>query len=74
MRVLPALRRPDLLAGGKGDDGRPAAAQADTRPQPIDPDANFPSRAIVKKKTLHLPDWSLIALTDAERGVHDTSA
>ena len=23
---------------------------------PIDPDANFPSRAIVAKKTLHLPD------------------
>src|SRR6516162_8703842 len=27
---------------------------------PIDPSANFPSRAIVDKKMLHLPDWSLI--------------
>ena len=26
---------------------------------PIDPDANFPSRAIVQKKLVHLPDWSL---------------
>jgi len=47
--------------------------RTDSRPpQPIDPDANFPSRAIVTKKTLHLPDWSLIALTDYERGVHET--
>ena len=29
---------------------------------PIDPSANFPSRAIVDKKMLHLPDWSLINL------------
>ena len=26
---------------------------------PIDPSANFPSRAILDKKMLHLPDWSL---------------
>jgi hypothetical protein len=31
-----------------------------TSPIPIDPAANFPSRAIVEKKTLHLPDWSAI--------------
>jgi two-component system, NtrC family, sensor kinase len=34
---------------------------------PIDPDANFPSRAIVGKKNVHLPDWSLIDLPEHER-------
>ena len=31
---------------------------------PIDPSANFPSCAIVAKKMLHLPDWSLIDLPE----------
>ena len=39
---------------------------------PIDPDANFPSRAIVQRKTLHLPDWSVIDLPEFERGIHKT--
>src|SRR6516162_11125200 len=34
---------------------------------PIDPSANFPSRAIVDKKMLHLPDWSLIDLPEHEQ-------
>jgi GAF domain-containing protein len=38
----------------------------------IDPDANFPSRAILTKKTLHLPDWSTIDLPDHERRIHET--
>src|SRR6266404_8374288 len=38
----------------------------------IDPVANFPSRAIVGKKTVHLPDWSLIELPDYERRIHET--
>src|SRR5580693_237365 len=33
---------------------------------PIDPDANFPSRAILSGKNLHLPDWSVIDLPDYE--------
>jgi two-component system, NtrC family, sensor kinase len=37
---------------------------------PLDPAANFPSRAILAKEMLHLPDWSRIALPDAERGIH----
>jgi two-component system NtrC family sensor kinase len=44
---------------------------------PIDPDANFPSRAIVAKKTLHLPDWSAIELPEFERHIrerHGTNA
>ena len=39
---------------------------------PIDPSANFPSRAIVEKKALHLPDWSLIDLPEHERHIHET--
>jgi two-component system NtrC family sensor kinase len=37
----------------------------------IDPDANFPSRAIVGKKNLHVPDWSVIDLPDYERGIRE---
>ncbi|HJZ21719.1 MAG TPA: GAF domain-containing protein, partial [Bradyrhizobium sp.] len=36
---------------------------------PIDPDANFPSRAIVEKKMLHLPDYSRIDLPEHERRI-----
>jgi GAF domain-containing protein len=38
---------------------------------PLDPDANFPSRAIVAKKTLHLPDWSAIELPEFERQIRE---
>jgi GAF domain-containing protein/DNA-binding response OmpR family regulator len=38
---------------------------------PVDPTANFPSRAIVEKKLLHLPDWSAIELPETERYVRD---
>ena len=39
---------------------------------PIDPNANFPSRAILDKKMLHLPDWSLIDLPEHELKIHKT--
>jgi two-component system, NtrC family, sensor kinase len=38
---------------------------------PIDPDANFPSRAIVQMTMVHLPDWSLIELPEHERKVQE---
>ena len=38
---------------------------------PIDPSANFPSRAIRAKTMLYLPDWSLINLPGHERKVHE---
>jgi signal transduction histidine kinase len=38
---------------------------------PIDPAANFPSRAILSKKMLHLPDWSKIDLPEHERNIRD---
>ena len=40
--------------------------------QPIDPRANFPSRTIVEKRALYLPDWSLIDLPEHERHIHET--
>ena len=40
--------------------------------EPIDPSANFPSRAIVEKRALYLPDWSLIDLPEHERHIHET--
>jgi two-component system, NtrC family, sensor kinase len=40
--------------------------------EPIDPSANFPSRAIVEKRGLYLPDWSLIDLPEHERHIHET--
>jgi len=36
---------------------------------PIDPDANFPSRVILGKTMLHLPDWSKIDLPEHERQI-----
>jgi GAF domain-containing protein len=36
---------------------------------PIDPSANFPSRAILAGETLHLPDWSRIELPEHERNI-----
>jgi len=37
----------------------------------IDPAVNFPSRAIVSKKTVYYPDWSLTDLPEHERRVRD---
>jgi hypothetical protein len=37
---------------------------------PIDSSANFPSRAILGKKMLHLPDWSRIDLPEHELKIH----
>ena len=35
-------------------------------------DANFPSRAILARETLYLPDWSQIDLPEHERNIHAT--
>ena len=50
----------------------PGGPLADMGPTnlPVDPDANFPSRAIVDKTILHLPDWSVIDLPEHERAIH----
>ncbi|MGA2816602.1 MAG: GAF domain-containing protein, partial [Xanthobacteraceae bacterium] len=51
----------------------PEGPLADVGPTnlPIDPNANFPSRAILDKNMLHLPDWSLIELPEHERIIHN---
>jgi GAF domain-containing protein/DNA-binding response OmpR family regulator len=36
---------------------------------PLDPRLNFPSRVMVEKKMLHLPDWSAIELPEFQREV-----
>src|SRR6266481_8695788 len=54
------------LAGPKG-----LLKIVDSGKDPIDPDAHFPSRAIVGKRTLHLPDWSAIDLPAYERRIHE---
>ena len=38
---------------------------------PVDPDANFPSRVIVTKTMLHVPDWSAVDLPEQQQGVYD---
>lgn len=38
---------------------------------PIDPDKNFPSRALIARTHLHLPDWTTIDLPDHERRIHE---
>jgi two-component system, NtrC family, sensor kinase len=43
----------------------------DPAPVAIDTGANFPSRVIVSRKNLHLPDWSAIELPEYERMVHE---
>jgi two-component system, NtrC family, sensor kinase len=43
----------------------------DLTPVPIDPNTNFPSRAIVSKKNLYLPDWSTIDLPEHERHIRE---
>ena len=50
----------------------PEGPLADVGPTnlPIDPSANFPSRAILDKKMLHLPDWSRIDLPEHELKIH----
>ena len=49
---------------GANADGRPVELAAPN--QPIDPAANFPSRAIAAKEMLHIADWSSIELPEHE--------
>ena len=39
---------------------------------PLDPRANFPSRAVLSKATLHIPDWSAIPLPSYEQIIRAT--
>ncbi len=59
-----ATFRPRAIAGPQG-----LAPVLNPDPIKIDPEANFPSRAIVSKKNQHLPDWSTIDLPEDERNI-----
>ncbi|MEO8344544.1 MAG: GAF domain-containing protein, partial [Betaproteobacteria bacterium] len=39
---------------------------------PVDPDADFPSQAIVSRSLLHIPDWSAVELPEKQRRVYET--
>jgi GAF domain-containing protein len=70
--VFVLLREGDAYAHIAG--ATPEGPIADFAPRrfPIDPTANFPSRAILAKDMLHLPDWSLIDLPEHEAHIHET--
>jgi GAF domain-containing protein/CheY-like chemotaxis protein len=62
-----------------GDTYSPAALATPAGPMtvpgptalPVDPAANFPSRAIVGKALLHVPDWTAIELPAHEQARHE---
>ncbi len=58
------------LAAGAGLNGLMADLAATTIP--IDREANFPSRVVVDKVALHLPDWSAVELPEYERRLHES--
>jgi GAF domain-containing protein len=58
---------PEAMAGPEG-----LLTIPDLAPVAIDTDANFPSRVILTRKNLHLPDWSAIDLPEYEQYVRDT--
>src|SRR5437868_10436292 len=62
LRCDAATYSPVAVAGSQG-----LLKARSSEPVPIDPAANFPSRAAVTRKALHLPDWSAIDLPPHER-------
>jgi two-component system, NtrC family, sensor kinase len=68
-RAVVLLRDGDVYIHTTG--ATPQGPMTDFPPDrvPIDPSANFPSRAILDKETLSLPDWSQIELPDHERNI-----
>ena len=55
--------------GGRNSGGRITPLVAPS--MPVDADHNFPSRAILSRSLLHLPDWSALSLPPLEQDVHD---
>ncbi|HET7527713.1 MAG TPA: GAF domain-containing protein, partial [Burkholderiaceae bacterium] len=49
-------------------DDRPAR-DADNKPNAVDPAQNFPSRVLVERRMLHLPDWAAIELPPHEQHI-----
>jgi two-component system, NtrC family, sensor kinase len=65
------LREGDVYVHTAG--ATPEGPMANLAPErfPIDASANFPSRAFLAKRMLHLPDWSQIDLPKHERYIHE---
>ncbi|HEY8623173.1 MAG TPA: GAF domain-containing protein, partial [Casimicrobiaceae bacterium] len=68
-----ALLRSDGITYSPVAASRRGGAPIDIGPSmvPIDPSANFPSRVIVGKSMLHIPDWTVIDLPAHERRIHE---
>ena len=61
-----------IVADVTGDgDSFVAKLPAPATLRPVDPAETFPSRAIVERKTVHIPDWNAIDLPTVERSVFD---
>ena len=58
--------RPVAIAGPEG-----LVSIKNPTPIPINPSANFPSRAIVSKQSQQFPDWSAIDLPEEERQIRE---
>jgi GAF domain-containing protein len=61
-----ATFRPVAITGAEG-----LVQILNPTPIPVDPEANFPSRAIVSKTNQQFPDWSVIDLPDEERKIRE---
>ena len=72
-RTAVTLRHGDHFTSVAATTGDEHALIAGMHPVPIDPVANFPSRVIVEKQLLHLPDWSAIDLPPHEQRVHEAT-
>ena len=57
------------VAGVRHDGAPIAMTDSDVK---VDPDANFPSRVILSKSILHLPDWEGIDLPEHERRIQES--
>jgi GAF domain-containing protein/DNA-binding response OmpR family regulator len=65
------LRRDgDTYTAGAGASADGSSWGISGEPVPVDPAANFPSRVILGKAMMHLPDWSAIELPEHEQRIH----
>ena len=76
-RLLNSTRAFVLLCDGGAFSVTAAASPEGVLPPrggktPIDPSANFPSRAILAKEKLYVPDYSRVELPEFERKIRDT--
>ena len=66
-----AVRRKHLFHGRGGHAGRRSDRPGRDAPCPSNPAENFPSRVILSKAILHIPEWTAIDIPPHERRVHE---